>query len=322
MENASDSEDPSGENGEEAPQSTEDALLKNFREAMLESNKMGAILYLGSYEAELGSDEFYRMFSADIEAMPFIRDIPRERMIEEEGYYVFCLIPADPNASVSVNEWIVDESNDYLGEAGDILYHSESGEPVLMRGGGEYLPCLAINMADSEGRVFSNYRPGISGEDGRVLLPVDPQTEEPMLFDYSSYGEGFAGDGEDQLVASGDYLFLGEWYAHELYAADGSTWSIRLNLKVDGLVEYFYGPGESDELMMLHGAWDLDSASAGYCSIHFESDETRGPYSVELQIGYYGEGSPYIMMTDTGADLPGLKEMGHGSAILDLVYPD
>lgn len=61
---------------------------------------------------------------------PFVRNIPQERVVDDSGS-LFCVVPRDPDATVVVNRirWS-EQKGDY--ETIEVLYRSESGEPILL----------------------------------------------------------------------------------------------------------------------------------------------------------------------------------------------
>lgn len=132
--------------------------------------------YIGEYSGKLADNrEFLQQFleeSGYLPSYPFVQNLPNEQIIEiEGGHELYCIFPVDPDASVAVNEYLVNESNDFCGETGDILYKSETGVPILLRCNvSDIIRDSEVNIVDSQGRIFS-WQFGISLYDGSVLCP-------------------------------------------------------------------------------------------------------------------------------------------------------
>jgi len=175
------------------PNRDDDAVLSQCRQAMTDYSMMGAVSYLGWYEGEMGSDEFYQSFPEEIMEFPFLSDLDKKQLIDVDGYELYAFIPADPEASVTVSHWIINEENDYLGEAGDVIYSSETGDPIIIRCNvSEFVPNVVINITDSTGRSLE-YNPCLNGMDGGVVIPFDEELGQVILFDYTM-GRLGAGD--------------------------------------------------------------------------------------------------------------------------------
>ena len=192
----------------------EEALptLQDHRNALANSTYIGEVVYLGYLEEHAGKLSRDRAFlnqflddSGYMEAFPFIKDLPDEQIVEiENGHELYFIFPTDPDASVAVNEYIVNETNGFYGEVGDVLYKSESGEPVLLRCNvSDVSHDSQVNIVDSQGRALS-WEFGISLYDGSVLVPG----QEPAIFDGSYLNateEPFEYDGEG-MEYQGEYL--------------------------------------------------------------------------------------------------------------------
>lgn len=170
----------------EAPQPMEDPTLTQLRQTLADQNVMGGILFLGYFEDAPLSDAFWDNLEKQgyLAQYPFLEQIPRERVAKTDGGEIYCIIPTDPKASVSVTEWIADETNDFEGDNGALLYRSNVGAPFLVCGNAsDLISNVAVSMMDSAGNSFSNYTPSISLKDGSVTLPQDGET--PLLLDCS-----------------------------------------------------------------------------------------------------------------------------------------
>ena len=160
----------------------EERSLHNLRLEMEPSGAIGGIFYLGCFDGEPMTDEFWAMVEENgyLERYPFLKYMDLGHYIQTEGCEVYCIVPADPDASVAVTTW--DEVN-YL--PGDVLYDCPTGEPILVQCNvSDIMPNLAVTIEDSYGNLLENYRPCISTRDGTVQLPLP---FEPLMLDLSIY---------------------------------------------------------------------------------------------------------------------------------------
>ena len=152
--------------------------LNALREQMKNTNSIAAICLLGYYEGP--TEDMMKSYS---EAYPVFAEIPRERWVTAEGYEYYCIVPCDEKASVTVNQWVVDESNDYMGEAAQELYRSESGEPIIVCGNiSDIIPNLRVTITAPDGANLE-FNPMCSMKDGKVIVP----DSEPYLLDFTDY---------------------------------------------------------------------------------------------------------------------------------------
>ena len=109
--------------------------------------------FIGYIEGPMGTG--YKEFFEEqgyMDEYSFIADIPYERYVETNGNEMYCIVPRDKNSSVSVNEWIYSPTG---GTYGDVLYRSESGEPILITCNEDAnIPNVKVVIVDSEGNVF------------------------------------------------------------------------------------------------------------------------------------------------------------------------
>lgn len=123
----------------------------------------------------------------DLTDCPFIQEIPKENYIEltDGGTEIYCIIPTDPSASLAVNEWIMDETNGFYGETGQVLYRSESGDPILLRANpSDVVPSTQVVIVDSAGESL-DWNPSVSLYDGKMQIPW----YSPGVTDLTDYGD-------------------------------------------------------------------------------------------------------------------------------------
>lgn len=183
-----------------------DASLVSLRQAMVETPQLFAVAYFG-YAAQESSDPFALMGEAApqlCEDLPFLLAIREENIIGAGGF-LFCIVPADENATVAVNRrlWNV-ETEAY--EEPEVLYRSESGNPILvMCPNDNWMPDTEVVITDSKGNVTVWY-PHI--DSSYSVAPLCDDTGTSLLFDFTSYEE-LPNPGWDQGTDSAE--LIGTW---------------------------------------------------------------------------------------------------------------
>ena len=171
---------------------------------------------------------------------PFISMIPDERFMEYEGEELYCIVPADQNATVAVNQWIIPEGSGQEGEVGEVLYRSESGEPILLRGNADPLASnLQVTITDESGRS-ATFFPMTNPMDGTLLLAdLGDVIWDFTLYDGPLYGGSI--DTESTLTLK---ELLGDWSVWGLVDGEGNPISCHLSFRSD-----FYGGDDMEFLV-------------------------------------------------------------------------
>lgn len=158
-----------------------------IRQAMIDTTDMAAIAYLGTYFDYYAYSDFAEIqdFVADsgiLDNHPFVADIDEEHFVPHIGGQIFCIVPLDEEAIITVYDYVIDYET--LEESfGEVLYQSIDGSPILIMGNeSEIIPNLFIEIVDSDGNMLE-YIPYISGMDGMLELPY----EAPTMCDFSNY---------------------------------------------------------------------------------------------------------------------------------------
>lgn len=125
-----------------------------------------------------------------MEEMPFVLQIPEDRILGGEGGNVFLILPRDETTSLSVNrvQWVSRE-NGVWPEVCEVLYRSEYAEPVLITAGWVEYPdkadvgicAVAGNGAEAE------WYPAF-GEYGNVIVPCG-EDALPLVLDFTGYAD-------------------------------------------------------------------------------------------------------------------------------------
>ncbi len=208
-----------------------------LRQTMIDTPYIAAIGYFGLFDGEYDDLNAYLAYVGVTESYSFLEELSLDEYIELEGEQLYCVVPRDEDASVYVYEWIIDESNDYMGEPGNLLYESFEGHPILVRGNvSEYMPNMMIEVIGSDGTSLA-YVPGLSGMDGTLLTPE----EQPWVIDITPY-EFF------ENVYGYDYgfdeatLYLYEAWNASVLTMDGDFINASFTFYEDSTVEFCYGP--------------------------------------------------------------------------------
>ena len=151
-----------------------------------------AVAYIGDIDGDL-SDLAIPLRDWINDAAPglcaqytFIRNIPQERVVGDRGS-LFCVVPRDPDATVVVNRirWSEQKGN-Y--ETIEVLYRSESGEPILLFVsydlGKTPFETTELLLTDSHSDTLS-WLPTT----GEVSLPYDYQNEKNLALDFTFYSQ-------------------------------------------------------------------------------------------------------------------------------------
>ena len=153
------------------------------------SNRItGAVAYLGQRERGDNSpmtDWLLENNSALISEMPFLLDIPAERVLGAGYGDLYCIVPRDENTSFSVNG-ITWESYDNGIHSGtdEVLYREECAQPVLVFVDADE-PDIEIVLVTNEG-VSLDWIPQID-EYGYPIVPIWDDGEA-MLMDFAVFG--------------------------------------------------------------------------------------------------------------------------------------
>ena len=174
-----DIDDPEPEDPQkpESPPNWQPEYYQN--EILWEEGSLCGILYLG-YDMSIGADDVYTAFdnvltgSEYLDSFPFLSEVPETNYVDAGGQELYCILPRD-DTEISVYDWIMDESNDYEGEARNLLYLSDVGAPILLRCSTmEGVPNCQISVTNPyviEQKIV--FEPCISGMDGHIYIPED-----------------------------------------------------------------------------------------------------------------------------------------------------
>ena len=183
----------------------DDSSLLIFRQAMVETPQLFAASFFGYVPQDADPFAVMRKAAPQLcEDLPFLLTIGPDHILGTEGY-LFCIVPADENATVSVNRrpWNAETEN-Y--EVSEVLYRSESGSPILLMCPNEdWIPDTEVVITDSVGTVtiWSPYL-----DPSYHIAALRNENGENLIFDFTSYDE-LSNPGWNQGIDSSE--LVGTW---------------------------------------------------------------------------------------------------------------
>lgn len=169
-----------------APSEAEQSLA-DLRETIRAAGAVLGCAYLGSTNGETDTDLTALLEGADcLTAYPFLREIPAEQVIAPGGWDIYCIVPADEDVSITVNEFGWPSWDAEGPVAGAVLWESGSGTPLCIAANvSDIMPDTQITVTAADGTAII-YQPFLSLRDGSLAVP-----EDGTVYDFTVYPEGF-----------------------------------------------------------------------------------------------------------------------------------
>ena len=256
---------------------------------------------------------------------PFITEIDEDHIIGGAGY-LYCIVPVDENATVAINrvQWNEKTQTD---EVTEVLYRSESGEPVLLFAnldGVAYEADTQVFITDNSGNTCQWY-PSLDAMS--YLAPCISEAGDYLSFDFTEYAwynapaefsawlaDGWGGVTALSLAGSESYgmgwfyqTIVGQtdrvaYFSLRFYHDDESGGSVDL--------EWSY-EGSSDFEEMWSGFWTIESVMDGPSYVTL-SLSLVGGNSYETSDGpfYMSETYPFLISPSGTELLVGAGESG------------
>ena len=160
-----------------------------LRDRMDFPQTMFGVALLGYTGETSDGDWLSEVDQAMLQKYPFISEIDTGHIIGNDDY-LYCLVPIDENATVSVNLMRWDPKSDNE-EVIEVLYRSESGDPVLLfaTGGDDayaYLSYVEIQIVDNAGNSCV-WNPQLYTATGHIV-PCLSESGDYISFDFTEYG--------------------------------------------------------------------------------------------------------------------------------------
>lgn len=169
-----------------APSEAEQSLA-DLRETIRAAGAVLGCAYLGSTNGETDTDLTALLEGADcLTAYPFLREIPAEQVVAPGGWDIYCIVPADEDVSITVNEFGWPSWDAEGPVAGEVLWESGSGTPLCIAANvSDIMPDTQITVTAADGTAII-YQPFLSLRDGSLAVP-----EGGTVYDFTVYPEGF-----------------------------------------------------------------------------------------------------------------------------------
>ena len=124
--------------------------------------------------------------------LPFVTAIPQENVVGGDFGELFCIVPRDEDAAVSINRGVWDDEKEaFVYE--DVIYRGDSGAPVLLFCNSDgWAPDTQVNVTCSDGSTVTWYP--TMDVDLRCIAPLRDDDWNDLLWDFSPYAESLAKD--------------------------------------------------------------------------------------------------------------------------------
>lgn len=169
-----------------APSEAEQSLA-DLRETIRAAGAVLGCAYLGSTNGETDTDLTALLEGADcLTAYPFLLDLPSKLAVSTGGWEIYCIVPADEDVSITVNEFGWPSWDAEGPVAGEVLWESGSGTPLCIAANvSDIMPDTQITVTAADGTAII-YQPFLSLRDGSLAVP-----EDGTVYDFTVYPEGF-----------------------------------------------------------------------------------------------------------------------------------
>ena len=142
---------------------SEQDTLALLRQEIADSGSQCGVAYLG-YMQDGDDVSAWLVDNGWTQTFPFLSDLTAAQVVTQEGGEVYCIVPAEKSAHVTVEAYDAFNETDPLG---DVLYDSTDGAPICLRGNvSEIMGNLRVTVYTAAGQAV--YFPSLSLRDGSV----------------------------------------------------------------------------------------------------------------------------------------------------------
>ena len=295
---------PASKDDPDAETPTDEASLDLLRACMEDTAQVAAVAYLGYLDQSERSmdleDWLWTNVPGLMEDMTFLQSFPGERVLNGDYGDLYCIVPRDKNTSLAVDHvtWRSTGSGVWP-ETDEVLYRSESAEPLLLFVRWEEFqdePDVEV-VAVANGGAEVTWLPIRNLEDGGYLVLPTGENDEPLLLDFSSFGDlpglDYGDDGwfpPTELGLANTTWNYGSWMLELRDSGGASAYA--------GLAELSYQQEDGQEYQRVDfGAWRMEDDCL---YLEFSADSGRFPVLIDPS----GEHLRIQQDRDTKARLP------------------
>ncbi|MCI5801709.1 MAG: hypothetical protein MR014_05940 [Oscillospiraceae bacterium] len=247
--------------------------------SFLQEHRLTAgVAFLGYVDNPMKEEEYRDLLERRgyLESYDFLAAMPEDHLIRTaNGHQLYCLVPAK-GVTVTVSEWMgSDIYGDDSGQAGELLYQSDSGDPILLLCGYDLIqPDLQVCLEDAAGNLLT-WLPRSTHDS------MQPYLAEQLLGSIVDFTPATGIDTEGYLseLATPEVL-QGEWVAWNAHTTTGEPLVCRLRFYRDeagnDCMEYGYAPPMGETYAWFAGSFTPSAQPSGWVT------EDMSEFSMEL----------------------------------------
>lgn len=235
------------------------ASLISLKQAMVGTSEIFAVAYLGCTEDmdEVNAIEWIKenrpLLCSDL---PFLTAIPKDDIIGDGYGELYCIVPAYEDTTIAVNRISMNE--DGTSTAGDVLYRSETGNPILVFcNTGGFAPDMQVVVTQDENKSITWY-PTLD-DNLRIIKTLSDEGENQVM-DFTPYSEQlstvYSQNKSDDWISPENNDLIGTAWDCDHYTSDGRVCKYSLSFEKDELfIQWNDGIDEEDHLFT--ATWNL-----------------------------------------------------------------
>lgn len=239
------------------PAPAADPSLTGLRTTLSEKDAPWAIAFLG-YLSEGDALEDLLTESGALEAYPFLGEITGDQVVTYEGTEVYCVVPRDENAALTVQTCLCGEDGQPIPQ--ETLYQGDGRPVILVCNVSDIIPNLLVTVTAPGGSPDA-YAPTLSLCDGSVALPAGS-----AIYDFSLYSP--------YSTNTTAVSFLGDWTA--TVPLEGREVLCQLSFQENEAMTYRVGYPDSEGMDVMEGTYYVIGENSQYPagSVLFELTST------------------------------------------------
>ena len=240
----------------------------SFCDQLQQNGKLAGIAFLGYVNDPLRQEEYLKLlrWRGYLEEYSFLADIPEERLVRVAGgHQLYCVVPAGPDITVTINEWFLSDYSTYDGVEGTIgreIARSDGKPLLLISGPDRTVPSLQVSVENSKEKILIRTYPALSPTSDNLR----DSSEDGFLQEFTLPAP-HPGEIAPREPATPEVL-QGDWVMWSAYDIDGRPLVCYLSFSQDeagnNRVEYVCGPPVGDAYARMQGDFIPSAAPAGW----------------------------------------------------------